>query len=94
MTVYWTILMKLTISWINEICVNILIFVHGWMHNAPKKYNIIGIWSIDQKLLIVKPIATLRQDMMKKKLPKGRWKIYDESHISIINNKRIVQTWI
>ena len=65
MTFFWTILTKLTFSWIiNEIYVNILIFVYGWMHNAPripKMYNIIGIWSTDQKLLTVKPIATLRE---------------------------------
>ena len=65
MTVFWTILTKLTISWIiNEIYVNMLIFVYGWTHNAPripKMYNITGIWWIGQKLLTVKPIATLRQ---------------------------------
>ena len=64
MAVFWTVLTKLTFSWIiNEIYVNILIFVYGWTHNAPripKIYNIIGIWSTDQKLLTVKPIATLR----------------------------------
>ena len=62
--VFWTILTKLTFSWIiNEIYVNILIFVYGCTHNTPripKIYNIIGIWSTDQKLLTVKPIATLR----------------------------------
>ena len=62
--VFWTILTKLTISWIiNEICDNMLIVLYGWTHNAaeiPKMYNIIGIWWIDQKLLIVKHIATLR----------------------------------
>ena len=50
-------------SIINEVYVNILIFVYGWTHNAPripKIYNITGIWSTDQKLLTVKPIATLR----------------------------------
>ena len=55
----------LTLSWIiNEIYVNILIFVYGWTHNSlriPKIYNTNGIWSTDQKLLTVKPIATLRQ---------------------------------
>ena len=64
MTVFWAILTKLTFSWIiNEIYVNILIFVYGWTHNAPripKIYNIVGIWSTGQKLLTVKPIATLR----------------------------------
>ena len=127
MTVFRTILTKLTLSWIiNEIYVNILIFVYGWTHNAPripKMYNITGIWWIRQKLLTVKPIATLRQvkwNYMKlyemkndrrgderymtkviyqkttegemkdiwrksyiKKRRKGRWKIYDESHISM-----------
>ena len=86
MTVFWTILTKLTFSWIiNEIYVNILIFVYGWTHNAPripKIYNITAIWSADKKLLTVKPIAVLRQVMKWKKRRKGRWKIYDESHIS------------
>ena len=62
MTVFLTILTMLTLSWlINEIYINILIFVHGWTHNAPripKMYNIIGIWWIDQKLLTVKPQTT------------------------------------
>ena len=89
MAVFWTVLTKLTFSWIiNEIYVNLLIFVYRCTHNAPripKIYNIIGIWSTDQKLLTVKPIATLRYTTttnMKKKRRKGRWKIYDESHIS------------
>ena len=64
MTDFWTISTKLTFSLIiNEIYVNILIFVYGWTYNAtriPKIYNIIGIWSTDQKLLTVKPIAILR----------------------------------
>ena len=75
MTVFWTILTKLTFSWIiNEIYVNILIFVHCCTHNAPripKIYNIIGIWSTDQKLLTVKPIATLRSTT---KLNEMKWK--------------------
>ena len=79
MTVFWTILTKLTFSWIiNEIYVNILIFVHSCTHNAPripKIYNIIGIWSTDQKLLTVKPIATLRYTTMKKN--KKRWGAQD-----------------
>ena len=68
MSVFWTILTKLIISWIiNEIDINILIIVYGWMHNAqriPKIYNIVRIWWKEKKLLIVKPIAVLRQDMM------------------------------
>ena len=64
MAVFWTILTKLTFSFIiNDIYVNILIFVYGCTYNAPripKIYNIIGIWWTDQKLLTVKPIATLR----------------------------------
>ena len=67
MSVFLTILTMLTFSWIiNEVYVNILIFVYGWTHNAPripKIYNIIGIWWTDQKLLTVRPIATLRQVM-------------------------------
>ena len=104
MSVFLTILTMLTLSWIiNEIYVNILKFIYGWTHNAPripKMYNITGIWSTDQKLLTVKPIATLREVIIMKwkttegemkdiwrksyikKRPKGRWKIYDESHIS------------
>ena len=67
MTVFWTILTTLTFSWIiNEIYVNILIFVYGWTHNAPripKIYNITGIWWKHKQLLIVKPIAILRYTM-------------------------------
>ena len=93
MSVFLTILTTLTLSWIiNEIYVNILIFWYGWTDNAPritKMYNIIGIWWTDQKLFTVKPIATLEETMkwneMKwKKRQQGRWKIYDESHISMI----------
>ena len=65
----------LTLSWImNEIYVNILIFVYGWTHNAPripKIYNIIGIWSTDQKLLTFKPIATLRDTMKLNEMKKN-----------------------
>ena len=79
MAVFWTILTKLTFSWIiNEIYVNILIFVYGCTHNAPripKIYNIIGIWWTDQKLLSVKPIATLRYTTMK--WNKKRWGAQD-----------------
>ena len=64
MTVFLTILKMLILSWIiNEIYINILIFVHGWTHNAPripKMYNITGIWWTGQTLLTAKPIATLR----------------------------------
>ena len=82
----------LTISWIiNEIYLNILIFVHSWTHNAPripKIYNIIGIWSTDQKLLTVKPIATLRYTTtnMKWKTTEGEMK--DIWRKSYINKKR------
>ena len=80
MAVFWTILTKLTFSWIiNEIYVNILIFVYGCTHNAPripKIYNIIGIWSTDQKLLTVKPIATLRYTTTMK-WNKKRWGAQD-----------------
>ena len=68
---FWTILTMLTFSWIiNEICVNILIFLYSWTDNTPmilKMYNIIGIWWTDQKLLTVKPIATLRDMKWNKK---------------------------
>ena len=79
-------LTMMTLSWIiNEIYINILIFVYGWTHNAPmipKIYNIIGIWSTHQKLLTVKHIATLPYMKWKKRQP-GKRKIYDESHISM-----------
>ena len=104
MRVFLTILMMLTLSWIiNEIYVNILIFLYGWADNAPripKIYNIIGIWWTDQKLLTVRPIATLPDIMMKwKKRPKGRWKIYDESHISTrsaeaLNTYHFLTDWL
>jgi len=71
MTVFLTILTMLTLSWIiNEIYINILIFVHGWTHNAPripKMYNIIGIWWIDQKLLAVKKMNISRNMKKRKK---------------------------
>ena len=93
MTVFSTILTKLTFSWIiNEIYVNILIFVHGWTQNAPripKIYNINGIWSTDQKLLTVKPIATLRSTMkMKMKWKTADGKTKDIWRKSYINKKR------
>ena len=48
----------------------------------PKIYNITAIWSAHKKLLTVKPIATLREDM-KWKTTAGEMKdINDESHIS------------
>ena len=95
MTAFWTILTKLTLSWIiNDIYVNILIFVYGWMHNAPRIpqiYNIIGIWSTDKKLLTVRPIATLRSTMKWKW--KWKWKTADGKtkdiwRKSYINKKR------
>ena len=100
MTVFWTILTKLTFSWIiNEIYVNILIFLYGWTHDAPripKIYNIIGIWSTHQKLLTVKPIATLRSTMKMKwneNEMKMKWKTADGKtkdiwRKSYINKKR------
>ena len=83
----------LTLSWIiNEIYVNILKFIYGWTHNAPRipnMYNITGIWSTDQKLLTVKPIATLREvklNEIMKKTTEGEMK--DIWRKSYINKKR------
>ena len=47
---------------INNMCVNILLFLYSWTDNTPripKMYNFICIWWIHPKLLTVKPITTL-----------------------------------
>ena len=98
MTVFWTILTKLTLSWIiNEIYVNILIFVYGWTHNAPripKMYNIIGIWSTDQKLLTAKPIATLRYPKWNETRSAKALKIYDHHLTDWPDAEDIVPSWL